>query len=159
IRSAQLFQSERESQRRYRTLVESSIQGLHIQRDWITLFVNPAFARMLGYDRADELIGLDTRGWIAPHDLTRLENDRAARLRGESVPSRYGLHVTRRDGSQTWVEIQVTEIVWAGEPAIQSTVLDISEAKHAERALRQSEAQLRQAQKMEAVGQLAGGVA
>ena len=159
IRNAQLFASERESERRYRTLVESSIQGLHIQRGWITLFVNPAFARMLGYDRSDELIGVDTRRWIAPHDLTRLESDRAARLRGESVPARYELQATRRDGSQIWVEIQVTEIVWAGEPAIQSTVLDISEAKHAEQALRQSEAQLRQAQKMEAVGQLAGGVA
>ena len=50
IRNAQLFESERESERRYRTLVESSIQGLHIQRDWVTLFANPAFARMLGYD-------------------------------------------------------------------------------------------------------------
>jgi PAS domain S-box-containing protein len=159
IRNAQLFESERESERRYRTLVESSIQGLHIQRDWITLFVNPAFARMLAYDSTDELVGLDTRRWIAPDDLARLESDRTARLRGEPVPSRYELQATRRDGTQIWVEIQVTEIVWSGEPAIQSTVLDISERKRAEQALRQSEAQLRQVQKMEAVGQLAGGVA
>ena len=159
IRNAQLFASERESERRYRTLVESSIQGIHIQRDWITLFVNPAFARMLGYDRADELVGLDTRSWLTPEDLARLERDRAARLRGEPVASRYELQATRRDGSQIWVEIQVTEIVWAGEPAIQSTVLDITERTRAEQALRQSEAQLRQVQKMEAVGQLAGGVA
>jgi PAS domain S-box-containing protein len=159
IRNAQLFESERESERRYRTLVESSIQGLHIQRDWVTLFANPAFARMLGYDTADELVGLDARRWIEPHELAGLERDRAARLRGEAVPSRYELQATRRDGSQIWVEIQVTEIVWAGEPAIQSTVLDISERKRAEQALRQSEAQLRQVQKMEAVGQLAGGVA
>src|SRR5262249_30218326 len=66
IRNAQLFARERESERRYRTLVESSIQGIHIHRDWITLFVNPAFARMLGYDVPDELVGLDTRRWIAP---------------------------------------------------------------------------------------------
>ncbi len=159
IRNAQLFESERESERRYRTLVESSIQGIHIQRDWITLFVNPAFARMLGYGAAGELVGLDTRQWITPQDLARLERDREARLRGEPVASQYELQATRRDGSQIWVEIQVTEIVWAGAPAIQSTVLDISEHKHAEQALRQSEAQLRQVQKMEAVGQLAGGVA
>jgi len=159
IRNAQLFESERESERRYRTLVESSIQGLHIQRDWVTLFANPAFARMLGYDTTEELVGLDTRRWIEPHELARLESDRAARLRDEEVLSRYELQATRRDGSQIWVEIQVTEIVWAGEPAIQSTVLDISERKRAEQALRQSEAQLRQVQKMEAVGQLAGGVA
>jgi len=159
IRNAQLFASERESERRYRTLVESSIQGIHIHRDWITLFVNPAFARMLGYDSASELTGLDTRRWLAPHELARLESDRAARLRGEAVPSQYELQATRRDGSLIWVDIQVAEILWEGEPAVQSTVLDITERKRAEQALRQSEAQLRQVQKMEAVGQLAGGVA
>jgi len=159
IRNAQLFASERESERRYRTLVESSIQGLHIQRDWVTLFVNPAFARMLGYDSTGELVGLDARRWIAPQELARLERDRAARLRGEPVSVQYELQATRRDGSLIWVDIQVAEILWEGEPAVQSTVLDISERKRAEQALRQSEAQLRQVQKMEAVGQLAGGVA
>jgi len=159
IRNAQLFASERESERRYRTLVESSIQGIHIHRDWITLFVNPAFARMLGYDSTSELEGLDTRRWLAPQELSRLENDRAARLRGEAIPSQYELQAIRRDGSLIWVDIQVAEILWEGEPAVQSTVLDISERKRAEQALRQSEAQLRQVQKMEAVGQLAGGVA
>jgi PAS domain S-box-containing protein len=159
IRNAQLFASERESERRYRTLVESSIQGIHIQRDWVTLFVNPAFARMLGYEGAGELVGLDTRRWLAPHELARLESDRAARLRGGAIPSRYELQAVRRDGSLIWVEIQVAEILWEGEPAVQSTVLDITERMRAEQALRQSEAQLRQVQKMEAVGQLAGGVA
>jgi PAS domain S-box-containing protein len=159
IRNAQLFASQRESERRYRTLVESSIQGLHIQRDWITLFVNPAFARMLGYEHPNELVGVDTRRWIAADDLARLERDRGARLRGEPVSSQYELQATRHDGSLIWVDIQVSEIVWEGEPAVQSTVLDISERKRAEQALRQSEAQLRQVQKMEAVGQLAGGVA
>src|SRR5262249_57101066 len=61
IRNAQLFARERESERRYRTLVESSIQGIHIQRDWVTLFGNPAFARMLGYQGAGELVRLDHR--------------------------------------------------------------------------------------------------
>ena len=159
IRNAQLFARERESERRYRTLVESSIQGIHIHRDWITLFVNPAFARMLGYDVPDELVGLDTRRWIAPQEMSRLESDRAARLRGEPVSTQYELQAIRRDGSLIWVEMQVAEILWEGEPAIQSTVIDITERKRAEQALRQSEAQLRQVQKMEAVGQLAGGVA
>jgi PAS domain S-box-containing protein len=159
IRNAQLFASERESERRYRTLVESSIQGIHIQRDWVTLFVNPAFARMLGYDRTADLVGLDARRFMAPQELSRLESDRVARLRGEPVSTQYELQAIRRDGSLIWVDIQTAEILWEGAPAVQSTVLDITERKRAEQALRQSEAQLRQVQKMEAVGQLAGGVA
>src|SRR5262249_9987372 len=106
-----------------------------------------------------ELVGLDTRRWLAPHELARLDSDRAARLRGEAVPSRYELQAVRRDGSLIWVEIQVAEILWEREPAVQSTLLDLTERLRAEQALRQSEAQLRQVQKMEAVGQLAGGVA
>src|SRR5206468_4040679 len=85
--------------------------------------------------------------------------NREARQRGETVPSQYESEAVRRDGSLVWLDIQVSEILWENEPAIQSTVLDITERTRAEEALRQSEAQLRQAQKMEAVGRLAGGVA
>ena len=159
IRNAQLFARERESERRYRTLVEGSIQGIHIHRNWVTLFVNAAFARLLGYDTTSELVGLDSRTWIAPHELPRIESDRAARLRGDAVPPQYEFQAIQRDGSLIWIDIQVAEILWEGEPAVQSTVLDITERKRAEEALRQSEAQLRQVQKMEAVGRLAGGVA
>ena len=140
IRNAQLFASERESERRYRTLVEGSIQGIHIHRDWITRFANPAFARMLGYDSPSELIGIDARRWIAPHELPRIDGYRAARLDGEPVPSQYEFQAVRRDGSLIWIDIQVAEILWEGEPAVQSTVLDITERKRAEDSLRESEA-------------------
>ena len=81
LRNAQLFARERESERRYRTLVEGSIQGIHIHRNWVTLFVNSTFARMLGYASVSDLIGIDCRRWIAPAERPRLEGYLAARLR------------------------------------------------------------------------------
>jgi PAS domain S-box-containing protein len=162
IENARLYE-EAERQRReaevYRRLVEGSIQGIHVHRDWVTLFANTAWARMMGYESPREVIGLDARRWIAPHDLARLESEAAARTRGEPAPSRYECQALTRDGTPMWTEIQLSSILWDGAPATQTAVLDITERKRAEEALRQSEEQLRQAQKMEAVGRLAGGIA
>ena len=140
IKNAQLFASERESERRYRTLVEGSIQGIYIDRDWVTLFANSTFARILGYESPRALIGLDTRGWIAPHERSRIEGYRTARLAGEPVPAQYEFQAVRTDGSLIWIGIQIAEILWEGDRAFQSTVLDISERKRAEASLRESEA-------------------
>ncbi len=149
----------RASEERYRRLVEGSLQGVCIVRDWVTLFANTALATMLGYESPGELVGLDARCWIAPHEIARIEGYAAAQSRGEPAPTRYEFQALRKDGALIWAEVQVAEISWDGQPATQITGFDITESKQAEQALRQQEDQLRQAQKMEAVGRLAGGIA
>jgi PAS domain S-box-containing protein len=134
----------RASEERYRTLVEGSIQGIHIHRDWVTLFANTAWARMMGYASPREVIGIDARCWIAPRELARIEGYAAARARGEPAPARYEMQALRRDGTPLWAELQVSSIVWDGEPATQTAMLDITERKRAEQALRESSEFLRQ---------------
>jgi signal transduction histidine kinase/ActR/RegA family two-component response regulator len=65
---------------------------------------------------------------------------------------RYEVQMVRRDGKPAWADVSLTQVLWDGQPAWLSTLMDITER-------RQLEEQLRQAQKMEAVGRLAGGVA
>ncbi|MBI4255732.1 MAG: PAS domain S-box protein, partial [Candidatus Rokubacteria bacterium] len=149
----------RASEERYRSLVEGSLQGIIIHRDFVTLFANSAFARMFGYESPREVVGVDTRGWIAPEELPRMAAYVAARRGGDTAPSHYEFQALRRDGTRIWAEAMVSTVAWDGQPATQVAVFDVTERKRAEEALRQSEDVLRQSQKMEAVGRLAGGIA
>jgi PAS domain S-box-containing protein len=147
------------SEERYRQLVEGSIQGIHIHRNWVTLFANRSLGQMLRVADVARLIGADARAHIHPDDVTRVQAYGTARIRGDAVPSHYEFRLVRTDGSTLWVENSVSVVQWEGGPAILSTLLDVSERKAAQDALLRHETQMRQAQKMEAVGQLAGGVA
>ena len=125
--------AQQSSERRFRNLVEGSIQGMFVHRDWNLLFVNESLAGMLGYDSAEELLSIGHIGaFYRESDHERLHTYSKARARGDDVPTRYELMCRRRDGSALWVEQLVRVIEWDGEPAIQATVIDIDERKQAE---------------------------
>jgi signal transduction histidine kinase/ActR/RegA family two-component response regulator len=65
----------------------------------------------------------------------------------------------RRDGSLFWVEVSLAPVALGPQPALQAIVRDITDRKTAEAERAMAEKQMRQAQKMEALGVLAGGVA
>jgi PAS domain S-box-containing protein len=122
----------RERETRYRSLIEGSLQGLIINVDGVMQFANSAVVRILGYTKAEELIGQDYRTIIAPEELDRLEGYRQARLRGEPVPSYYEFKGVKRDGSLLWLECLATQLMWDGKPAVMATFLDITDRKQTE---------------------------
>ncbi|MGQ0650448.1 MAG: response regulator [Gemmatimonadaceae bacterium] len=149
----------RASEARYRGLVDGSIQAILIQVGGVVRLANPALSRLLGYDTPEECLGRSIWSFLAPDDREVVAGHMQARQLGLPAPSRYECRAVTRDGSIVWLDCSVTSIPWDGDSAILATMVDISERKRAEEALRLSEEQLRQAQKMEAVGRLAGGVA
>jgi PAS domain S-box-containing protein len=149
----------RASEEQYRALVEGSIQGIAIHRELIVLFANRAWAAMFGYGTPEEVVGLDLRTTLATHEVARVEAYKDARLRGEAAPPRYEFEAVRRDGIAMRVEVVASVVSWRGEQAILGTYFDVTERRQAEAALRNSEEQIRQLQKLEAVGRLAGGIA
>jgi PAS domain S-box-containing protein len=148
----QAEEARQASELQYRCLVEGSIEGIYIHQDFVIRLANPAFARMFGFERAEAAIGTDIRTLIAPEDQARMEAYKQQRLRGEPAPARYEFQGVRRDGTRLWLENTVSIITWDGRPAILATLFDLTERK-------QLEQQYHQAQKMEAIGQLAGGIA
>jgi PAS domain S-box-containing protein len=148
----------RESEEKYKILVENSLTGVQIHQDGKFVFVNDRFAEMHGY-KHEELIGKDHLSLFHPDHRELVEQRASQRLKGEAVPQCYEAQKLRKDGEVIWCEIMVTRIQYRGRPAIMGNTIDISERKRAEEERKKLEAQLQRAQKMEAIGTLAGGVA
>ena len=146
----------RQSEQRYHALFEHASDGIFIMDvQGNILEVNEAFARSHGYS-SDELLalgldGIDVEGaGPAPQRLERL-------LSGE--PLRFEVEHRRKDGSRFPLEV-TTGLVQLGEQqAVLAFHRDITERRRAEEERAKLAAQFEQAQKMESIGRLAGGVA
>ncbi|MBZ5720985.1 MAG: PAS domain S-box protein [Acidobacteriia bacterium] len=143
----------RRSEARYRSLVQSAVYGIYRSSlDGRFLDVNPALIAMLGYSTADEVLSLDPKHdvFLDPNEQGRLMREFQSGVRRDNLEVQW----KRKDSSPITVRLSGRAVSSPGEPC---EVLEIIAEDVTER--RVLEDQFRQAQKMEAVGRLAGGVA
>jgi PAS domain S-box-containing protein len=146
-----------ESEKKYRTLFEDSMEAMCLTQGGKIVDTNPAWLQLHDYDGKADVIGTDVINFIHPDDRKILVKRRKnwPELKSRS----YELRDIRKDGTPIDVELYTKGITLGDEKLILATIRDITELKQAGQAKEKLEAQLQRAQKMEALGTLAGGVA
>jgi PAS domain S-box-containing protein len=124
----------RESEARYRALVEGSIQGIFINQDGVIRFANQALCDLFGYDDSQQLIGQPANIICAPEEHARMARYRRDRLRGDTAPTRYEFEGVRRDGARIRVEIIASTVSWEDGLAVLITVQDVTARTRAQEA-------------------------
>jgi len=149
----------KESEERYRMAIENSNDGVAIVKGDLHLYVNQRFAEIFGYESPQEIIGKDYKITVHPDDIEMVKDLSLKRQKGEAVPSQYEFKGIRKDGKEIYLEVSSTKITYKGEPVALTYLRDVTERKKAEKEMLSLQEQLRHSQKIEAIGQLAGGVA
>jgi len=134
-------QALRDSEEMSRGIVESAATGIYIVQDEKFQYVSPQIEHISGYT-SDELIGTDSLMYVHPEDREAARNGAIENLKGLTI-SPHEFRFVRKDGQPVWILEKVASIQYLGEQAAVGTLLDITENKRAEEALRESEAKYR----------------
>ncbi|HEX7862422.1 MAG TPA: response regulator [Verrucomicrobiae bacterium] len=148
---SQAEQALRESEERYRRLVESCPDAMFITSDNTIVFANPAAVSLLNAASPIDLVGKSILEFTDANFRDLVEEHLRQALEGLDGPL-LEEKMLRTDGTAVMVEAIARRINYHGDPAVQVLCRDISTRKH-------FEAQLLNSQKMEAIARLAGGVA
>ncbi len=149
----------RESEERYRMAIEHSNDGVTIVKGDAHLYVNNRFVEIFGYDSPEDIIGRPLSIVVHPDDLSVVKETTQKRQQGIKTPERYEFKGLTKNKETIFLEASATHTVYQGEPVALVYLRDVTGRKNVEAEKSNLEAQLLQAQKMEAIGQLAGGVA
>ena len=143
----------RRSEERYRLLLENISDVIAVAEfDHTLRYVSPSVSHVLGYD-PQELVGRNARGFVHPDDVAALDRFVANTLADPGARGTLEARLRHRDGEWRLVELSTTNLVRRAEIAgLLHIARDVTDR-------RRFEAQVQQAQRMESIGSLAGGVA
>ncbi len=149
----------RESEERFRSVVESAPDAIFIQTGGCFAYLNRSAISLFGASKAEEILGRRIVDLIHP-DYRDLVAERIRQLNKsqQGVPI-LEERILRLDGNEVYVEVSAVPFTFAGQQGALVFLRDIDRRKKAEEERAGLEHQLFQSQKIESIGRLAGGIA
>jgi PAS domain S-box-containing protein len=148
----------RNSEARFRTLTEDAPIAICVAREARLVYVNPTFLKMFRFKSMSECLGRPALDFHAPQCRPEIAERMARRAAGLPEPREYESLGARGDGSEFPIMVAVLRMQFGEGPAMVAFITDLTARRQSEEERTRLEQQLRQAQKLESLGRLAGGV-
>ncbi len=136
-------EASRDKEERFRGLAETALVGFYVLENGRYTYVNPAMARVFGYSVA-EMTGMTPREIVQPCDHAMVAENIRRRVAGEVRAMQYEVRGRHKDGSTRDVEVYGATVLTKRGPALVGTLIDITERKRAQDALKESETRFKQ---------------
>lgn len=142
------------SEARFRDLIEGSMQGMVVHREFRPLFANEKFAEIYGFTSVSEVLDLPDLLSLMPPQLQyethHIWDALSHRDIGDVIVSR--VENSRKNGAQIWVDMIQRVVLWDNNVAIQVNVVDATNRHKAEQALLKTQVDLYEAQRIAQIG-------
>jgi diguanylate cyclase (GGDEF)-like protein/PAS domain S-box-containing protein len=125
----------RESEERYRQVVENASEAILVAQDGMIKFHNPKATELSGYSE-DELPDKPFIEYVHPEDRALVLERYQERLKGVTVPPVYSFRMIDKEGKTRWVEVNPVTISWKGKPATLILLEEITDRKEMEEQLK-----------------------
>ncbi|MCH7731279.1 MAG: PAS domain S-box protein [Candidatus Marinimicrobia bacterium] len=145
-------QALRESEEKFRGVIEQSNDGIYVLQGDRFVFINPRFTEITGYE-LEEISGedFDFMKLVAEEGLKVLEERKAMREKGEEPPGRYVFKGLRKDDQERDFEVSITLAEWGGEEATLGIIQDVTQRIQARMDLEDALEKAKQGEKVKSL--------
>ncbi|HPQ54349.1 MAG TPA: PAS domain S-box protein [Spirochaetota bacterium] len=130
LQKQKLLKQIRDSEERYRTVIENSYDGILVIRDGVVLYANPRFCRITGYE-CEYCIGKPISFLLHGDDRERVVQNYLKRFEGGSVDDAYSFRIHTASGQLRWFELHAVPVTWEGAGSLLVFLNDITESREA----------------------------
>jgi PAS domain S-box-containing protein len=127
----------KQSEEKYRLLINNATEGIAVSQDWRFKFVNPRMSEITGYFQ-EELMARPVMELIHPDDRETVLKKYGSRLAGKPMDSEFSFKSLDKTGQVRWIEMHTVAFNWEGKPAFLHFFQDISDRRKSDEEIKRN---------------------